>query len=173
MARAETKSRWRAHASAVIRRVLAELPPDTSLEAKKKAISAAYPFGERAMHPYKIWLSEVRKQLGAKPSPFKEEDPRIEIVRTRLWVVVRCRMCDTRRRYVRAGTEPALKNGCLLCGPWHEELEECVKHPDWYTMRGSAIGNAGNTAILADWCDDHHWHRIADVLRKIAGRIGA
>lgn len=33
---------------------------DQGLEGKalEKHVSAAYPFGERAMHPYKIWLNE-------------------------------------------------------------------------------------------------------------------
>lgn len=35
--------------------------------ALKKHVSAAYPFGERAMHPYKIWLDEVKRQLGQGP----------------------------------------------------------------------------------------------------------
>jgi hypothetical protein len=26
------------------------------------ALLAAYPFGERKYHPYKIWLSEIRRQ---------------------------------------------------------------------------------------------------------------
>ena len=29
----------------------------------KRAVSKAYPFGEREYHPYKIWLNEVQRQL--------------------------------------------------------------------------------------------------------------
>ena len=32
-------------------------------KALRRAISAAYPWGERAMHPYRIWLSEVKHQM--------------------------------------------------------------------------------------------------------------
>jgi hypothetical protein len=35
----------------------------------RKYIHARYPWGERAMHPYKVWLSEVNVQLGQKPAP--------------------------------------------------------------------------------------------------------
>ena len=35
----------------------------------KDFISLYYPFGERAMHPYKIWLDEVKRQLNEKPTP--------------------------------------------------------------------------------------------------------
>lgn len=33
------------------------------LELVEKRIRANYPFGERKYHPYKIWLSEVKRQL--------------------------------------------------------------------------------------------------------------
>jgi hypothetical protein len=32
----------------------------------RQLLKAAYPFGQRAMHPYKIWCDEVRLQLGLK-----------------------------------------------------------------------------------------------------------
>ncbi|MEA5469343.1 hypothetical protein [Spirulina sp. 06S082] len=34
-----------------------------NIKALKKEISNAYPFGQRANHPYKIWLSEVKSCL--------------------------------------------------------------------------------------------------------------
>jgi hypothetical protein len=51
-------SKWRLHARAIINATYlknAELPDDSL----RKAISKAYPFGERKMYPYKIWLQEV------------------------------------------------------------------------------------------------------------------
>lgn len=37
--------------------------PTASGDELKKLLRNAYPFGERAMHPYKIWLDEVKKTL--------------------------------------------------------------------------------------------------------------
>ena len=61
-------SRWRDRARPIIARVIAD-NPGLPVEELRKLISAEYPFGERAMHPYKIWLDEVRTQLGLKPKP--------------------------------------------------------------------------------------------------------
>jgi hypothetical protein len=47
-------------------------------KALEKFVRDHYPFGERAMHPYKVWLSEVRKSFPAKPNPgpaFEGEHP--------------------------------------------------------------------------------------------------
>ena len=54
---------WRDDANATIRGVHSLLPTDVSLADRVKAIDAAYPFGERAMHPYKIWLDARAKYL--------------------------------------------------------------------------------------------------------------
>ena len=57
------KSKWYTHAATVIRRVQAEAaalqldPAET-----RRLVDAAYPFGERAYHPYKMWLC-ARKDL--------------------------------------------------------------------------------------------------------------
>lgn len=55
-------SHWRRRARTVITKVISEVGPK-DLKKLKRAISAAYPFGVRKMHPYKIWLDEVRLQL--------------------------------------------------------------------------------------------------------------
>lgn len=62
------QSRWRTHAAKVISEVVGTRNPRRmnadELKELRKEISDAYPFGERRMHPYKIWLSEVKFQLG-------------------------------------------------------------------------------------------------------------
>ena len=55
-----TNSYWRARAQAVIAKVMAA-HPGVSEDVLRKRISEAYPFGERAYHPYKIWLDEVKR----------------------------------------------------------------------------------------------------------------
>ncbi|MBP0020277.1 MAG: hypothetical protein J7647_22320 [Cyanobacteria bacterium SBLK] len=61
-------SRWREVAQKRIKKVIklylkANPERPVNLNALKKEISKAYPFGERKNHPYKIWLSEVKNQL--------------------------------------------------------------------------------------------------------------
>ena len=62
------RSRWREIAAPIIAKVLAEYP---SGKERRKALREAYPFGERKVHPYKIWLDEIAKQEGRKPNPVK------------------------------------------------------------------------------------------------------
>jgi hypothetical protein len=52
---------WRARSSQIIAKVIAETS-GASTEARDKALFDAYPFGVRKYHPYKIWLSEVKRQ---------------------------------------------------------------------------------------------------------------
>lgn len=54
---------WREIAKPIIAKVIRE-NPGLRVQELKKLIRAEYPFGERAFHPYKIWCSEVRRQLG-------------------------------------------------------------------------------------------------------------
>lgn len=53
---------WREQAAPIIRKVILEVGTEDGI-ALKKALRAAYPWGERAMHPYRIWNSEIRHQL--------------------------------------------------------------------------------------------------------------
>lgn len=68
-------SHWRQRAAPVVARVLAETKgqPETVIKA---ALTAAYPFGQRAYHPYKVWLDEVKRQRGLKPSKARKGTPK-------------------------------------------------------------------------------------------------
>jgi hypothetical protein len=76
-------SPWRLAARSAIQRAIAQLPENCDRVQIKKAIDAAYPFGAREYHPYKIWLSERAKafeELGLreprpKPMPKKKKPP--------------------------------------------------------------------------------------------------
>jgi len=62
-------SDWRSAAKAAILEAVAALPADATDAEQRKAISAAYPFGVRENHPYKVWLAEVRRYFGTyRPS---------------------------------------------------------------------------------------------------------
>lgn len=56
---------WREYSIPIIQRVLVETFGQPEAEVRK-ALHDAYPFGERAHHPYKIWCDEVNIQLGKK-----------------------------------------------------------------------------------------------------------
>lgn len=58
---ADSGSPWRNRARPIIARVIAEHGHDE--RALRKALHAAYPFGPRENHPYKIWLDEIKRQL--------------------------------------------------------------------------------------------------------------
>jgi hypothetical protein len=57
-----TGSYWRDRAAPIIAEVIARVGRDDE-RALRKALHDAYPFGERRMHPYRIWCDEVRRQL--------------------------------------------------------------------------------------------------------------
>lgn len=54
-------STWRSHAAHAIREVITRVGLEDQ-KALRKALRDAYPFGERKYHPYKVWLSEVKRQ---------------------------------------------------------------------------------------------------------------
>lgn len=61
-----------------------DLPEDVSLEDRRKAIDAAYPFGPRKYYPYKMWLRERRAYLvkfGHKPRSQPPETPLERLMR--------------------------------------------------------------------------------------------
>jgi len=58
---------WREKATTVIGRVQKE-NPEAAGEDLRKLLSAAYPFGLRQHHPYKVWLKEVKKAV-KEPAP--------------------------------------------------------------------------------------------------------
>jgi hypothetical protein len=56
---------WRTKAAKVIREVIRKHGTQ-DMPALKVALRKAYPFHERKFHPYKIWLDEIKVQLGTK-----------------------------------------------------------------------------------------------------------
>ena len=51
---------WRNTARPIIEKVLQEYPIEG--KEQKQALYDAYPFGQRAYHPYKVWQDEIQKQ---------------------------------------------------------------------------------------------------------------
>jgi hypothetical protein len=54
---------WSAYARDAIRRAHLTVPADATLAERKAIVDAAYPFGERAMWPYKAWLKARKAYL--------------------------------------------------------------------------------------------------------------
>lgn len=54
---------WYDSAVATIREVTKDLPNDMPLDERTKIVDAAYPFGQREMWPYKMWLKARRQYL--------------------------------------------------------------------------------------------------------------
>ena len=68
-----SESDWRRFAAPIITKVIQEHAGESE-SAVRLALRAAYPFGERKYHPYKIWCDEVQVQLGKK-LPAHERGP--------------------------------------------------------------------------------------------------
>jgi hypothetical protein len=66
-------TQWRAISARIVYDVLERTKGQTPAEIRK-ALKEAYPFGERAMHPYKVWLDEIRRQTKGKLSTRKPKD---------------------------------------------------------------------------------------------------
>lgn len=61
---------WRDKARDVIEPVVRAGKEDGLTEAEiRRLLRPLYPFGERRWWPYKVWLDEIKVQLGTKKSP--------------------------------------------------------------------------------------------------------
>ena len=60
-----SESYWRSKARPIIAAVIAEHGREHP--NIRRLISEQYPFGERQYHPYKVWLSEMKRQLSGEP----------------------------------------------------------------------------------------------------------
>lgn len=71
---------WRDDCAPIIAEVIERVGRD-DMKALRKELRAAFPYGERARWPYKVWLDEIRTQLGMKKrkdSAGIQEPPRHE-----------------------------------------------------------------------------------------------
>ena len=56
---------WRDQAKPIIAEVIKRVGTDDESRLRKE-LRAAFPFGPKAYHPYRIWLDEIKRQLGTK-----------------------------------------------------------------------------------------------------------
>lgn len=141
------ESKWRAISRARIAEALAALPAGHMLADAKKAIYDAYPFGERAMLPYRMWCEEQRKALARYTAVLEAKAPPkltgVVMVKKdgRPWIDVRCAWCDG-----------GVKGGCIVCLKYHLALTALLLHPLrvklWLACWAKEEGAA---EALADW----------------------
>jgi hypothetical protein len=64
---------WRDRCRPIIAEVIRRVGTEDD-RALRRELRNAFPFGVRNYHPYKIWLDEIRVQLGTKPRPTSPQD---------------------------------------------------------------------------------------------------
>lgn len=64
---------WREVAKPIIATVLEETK-DLPSKEQRTALRTAYPFGQRKFWPYKVWLSEIRRQRDGWTPPNRKKD---------------------------------------------------------------------------------------------------
>jgi len=70
-------SKWRKYAAPIILEIIEKYGTENMTFLRKK-LREAYPFGIYGYHPKRIWLNEIRKQLGlVKPKPKPEQKERL------------------------------------------------------------------------------------------------
>ena len=73
---------WRDIARAAIQKALQEAEvKGLDSDETKRYVNAAYPFGARAYHPYKIWLSEMKNTF----DPTSSHAATADMAKLRAW----------------------------------------------------------------------------------------
>lgn len=137
---ARTESPWRLRSREVIQATLATLPVGTPLPEIRRALRAAYPFGERKYTPYRLWCSEVKKALQAS------KPPAIELVHVLLGPDgVLCDWCKD--------------EGCLGCAERRAAYARMPKLDELRTLLAASLATARGESLarkaLADWYEEH------------------
>lgn len=136
-------SRWAAESLRVIRATLKAMPADADYAARKAALTAAYPFGLREHHPYKVWCKCATQAL----RPYKAQDDALLFPKIKV-NGVSCPWCRGK--------------GCISCAA-ENELWRALKE------RGllPALGRFNSEPLIfADWCEENGFPEKARRLRE-------
>lgn len=155
MAKRETTSTWRRQARRIIGNVLASLPDNTPEKTCRDHLRAAYPWGERQHHPYRMWCAEQKLALAERFPRAKEPEKKPEVAfhfwhqKRRWWLDVRCDWC-------RDAFRPSLGvKGCIVCGPHHAAIKALVDSPEWPGwLRDLNADPDTAPLVLADWLEE-------------------
>ncbi len=141
-----SESQWRQRSAIVIASVLSTLPPSATLKDKRNAIRAAYPFGQRRFHPYKMWLKEVNAALS--PQEKKHRSPAVVSVGPQ---GVICGWCDGKQ--------------CFGCLGARVQTEQVKDRPEWLGFWSQIdAGNQSARTALADWLKDQDLEELAKLI---------
>jgi hypothetical protein len=170
---------WTDRCRPVIERVLSELPVGATEAQVKKALSDAYPFGQRINYPYTAWLKACKKaiekrfagrvrQAAGQPSPPPKVtltlnlDPLCGPGFVKPWLYARCPWCE----------QTKLPN-CLMCARMFHQVEKVVASKTFLALRsavfpGSYVDPPDEVALAAllDWCEEFLGERPALDLPK-------
>jgi len=138
------ESRWREIANRIITETVAkarEHDPSVGALRLRQLVSQKYPFGQREMHPYKIWLDAVKKLI-----PMPEKPPGIIVFPGR----VQCDWCNSR--------------GCLCCYAARDAIR-----PSQYDTEFDKAWLAGEMpgAAYADYCEERGFPDAAEYVRNL------
>lgn len=169
-----TRSRWRRASQQAIETALEDrLGVDCMTEAQlRKVIDAAYPFGERAHHPYKVWLKVVREEMarrGFRKQAKPDTEPHFRLLhgvlaysglkRCDWWLELRCDYCEKAR---------TLTRGCLLCASLQDQLDALVNTDEWRHWLKQVRADATVALIFADWLEERGYDEVAHLFRTTA-----
>lgn len=147
------KSHWRTQAEEVVLRVLGELGPEATETQARKALRAAYPWGPKENHPYRIWCDVVRRAVSKcrHAQPQKADPVRYILRGDWYWAGVVCDWCSGKQ-----------DRGCMMCFKHHAHLEALGKDKLYGVLR-EALRLARNAedaevarAALLDWLEEHN-----------------
>ncbi len=157
----KTPSPWRQRSRRAIMNALAiyrmNHPPPWDRAEERAAISAAYPFGERKHHPYRMWLAEVKHVLGpARPGP---------PARVRIFPAgVACGWCKDPER------------GCLACLPTWWRWRAVQNWDPWYQWLDALAAAPEDTdlmGVFSDWLEEQGFADQAALYRQDAAQLKA
>jgi uncharacterized protein (TIGR02996 family) len=149
-----TPSPWRVRAREVIAATLARLPRNATAAERRRAVREAYPFGERAMLPYKMWLKEVHIALGRRE---KKNAPPPRVVVTPDGVA--CGWCG-----------PEGQDVCLCCSTarWKHAHHptDWTRWREWLRAIDADPADAVTRLAFADWLEESFWEEEAARVRR-------
>lgn len=164
MARKRAKSTWYTRAAEVIAGVLATMPATATRKECLEAVRAAYPFGLREHHPYKMWCRAQKDALAARFPVKAFEDERckarvtwhIHSGRLAHGPVVWCPVCKE---------HPVGSFACILCLDLRRRWASLWAGRSAKDAFRDAFGDAASMAMLVDFLMDEFPEVAAKLLQ--------
>lgn len=168
---------WIQRCHEIIDAALRDVPPTAKESEIRRILFPLYPFGERAMHPYKQWCKAVRMALRERGLIGEQANPMtIRLVFTActmpihpeglgpshwiqgfLCVKVHCRWCQNLSKDIA---------GCLMCRNEIDVASRINGHDEFKGLcHAMRTGNTTAQLLLVDWMLDHGHDDLAEQVR--------